>query len=62
VKGFSVEMKSSLINSYSNMTFTIRLDSSDRLPMGTMQLFVDFGDGSLLERDNFVYLDCPIGI
>jgi hypothetical protein len=48
VKGFSVEMKSSLINSYSNMTFTIRLDNSDRLPMGTMQLFVDFDDGSLL--------------
>lgn len=48
VKGFSVEMKSSLIYSYSNMTFIIRLDSSNRLPMGTMQLFIDFGDGSLL--------------
>ena len=48
VKGFSAEMKSSLINSYSNMTFIIRLDNSNRIPMGTIQLFMDFGDGSLL--------------
>lgn len=46
VAGFSVEMQSSLINSYSIMTFIVKLDVSTRIPMGIVHLYVDFDDGT----------------